>query len=154
MIRLLLPRVRVVTLATLFAACSHSSGTNPDGLPVNGAASVDVTPTVTQSVSVTPSSPVSGTNITVRSVLINRGTTSAALLMRICGLDYAGTLSLTHPPEILKCAGHSHRPTLAPGDSIVNLDYMRVASPAGTYTLRARHALQPEAWAELQLQVR
>jgi len=154
MIHILSPIVRAVTVATLVAACSHSSGTNPDGVPANGAASVNVTPTVSQAVSLSPASPASGTNVGVRSVLTNRGTSAFALTSRICGLDYAGTLSLTHPPEVLKCAGYSQSLTILPGDSLVTLDYMRVSSAAGMYTLRVKHALQPEAWAEMQVQVR
>ncbi|MBK6489452.1 MAG: hypothetical protein IPF98_21940 [Gemmatimonadetes bacterium] len=151
---ILSPVVRVVTLATLFAACSSASTTNPDGASANGAANVNVTATVSQSVSLSPVSPTSGTNVTVRSVLTNRGTSSFELDSRVCGLDYAGSLSLTLPPGLLQCLAYSQRRTILPGDSVVTLDYQRVVSPAGAYTLRVKHAVQPEAWAELQVQVR
>jgi hypothetical protein len=87
-------------------------------------------------------------------MIVNDGASPVALSSRVCGLDYEGSLELTHPPEVLKCAGVSQASTLAPGDTARVGDLMRVASAPGTYTLRVRHALDPERWVSLEVVVR
>lgn len=113
-----------------------------------------ITSTLAQRVTVTPAQPATGTNVTITSVLTNRGSAPVSLESRICGLNYAGQLTLTHPPEVMKCAGYSMNAPLAPGDSVVTSDLMRVTSGAGTYTLRVQQAVRPEGWAEVRVQVR
>lgn len=107
-----------------------------------------------QSVSLMPSVPVAGQNLTIRSVITNDGAQPVELESRHCGLDFAGDLVLEWPPEIGKCGAYSGRGLLQPGDSVVTSDIMRVSSPPDRYSLRVRHALAPEAWAELSVVVR
>jgi hypothetical protein len=106
-----------------------------------------------QRVTLSPTAPVSGRNVTIRSVIVNGGPDNVSLSSRICSLDFGGTLKLTWPPELAKCAGYSMQQDLAPGDSVVGHDVMRVDSPPGEYTLRVRHALVPDAWYELDVLV-
>jgi hypothetical protein len=101
-----------------------------------------------------PRSPESGSDITIRSVLVNTSATSILVEHRECGLDYSGTLKLSGPPHVLKCQAHSSRRQLAAGDSIVGGDYMRVASGPGRYELRVRHALDPQTWTSIAVVVR
>lgn len=107
-----------------------------------------------QSVSLVPAVPVAGQNLTIRSVITNRGAESIELESRHCGLDFAGDLVLEWPPGIGKCGAYSGRDLLQPGDSVVTYDIMQVISPPDRYRLRVRHALAPEAWAELSVVVR
>lgn len=157
--------VRPILLWTLLfalGACAACGGSRTTGAeersddPPSGQLkqTLDVTNTLSQTVTVSPPNPVQGTNITVRSVLTNRGTSAVDLESRFCGLNYAGTLTLTGPPEVMKCAGYRMQSTLRPGDSVVTQDLMRVTSGAGSYTLRVQHALSPSAWAEVSVQVR
>lgn len=108
---------------------------------------------LSQVVEISPASPTTGSNIIIRSAIRNRSNTAVALESRICELGYGGTLTLSWPPEVMKCAGFSMTGTLAPGDSVVTHDIMRVTSPPGSYTLRVQHALTPAAWAELPVRV-
>lgn len=101
-----------------------------------------------------PSAPATGENLTIRSVITNRGAQPVELESRHCGLDFAGDLALDWPPEIAKCGAYSGHDLLQPGDSVVTYDLMRVSSPPDRYRLRVRHALAPEAWAELSVVVR
>lgn len=145
---------RIALLAAVLAAACTSTGAGPDeGAPSDGA-KVVLPGGLTQQVTVMPASPVSGTNVEVRSVIANEGAAPVALTSRICGLDYAGALELTHPPEVMKCAGVSQSGSLAPGDSAVVHDIMRVTSAPGTHELRVRHALDPERWVSVEVVVR
>ena len=107
-----------------------------------------------QSVSLMPSAPATGENLTIRSVITNRGAQPVELENRQCGLDFGGNLALDWPPGIGKCGAYSSRGLLQPGDSVVTTDIMRVSSPPDRYLLRVRHALTPEAWAEISVVVR
>lgn len=149
----------VATLMATIAACGGSRTTGTEELSNDPPAgqlkqTLDVTSSLGQTVTVSPSSPVTGSNITIRSVLTNRGSAAVDLESRFCGLNYGGTLTVTGPPEVMKCGGYSMNSTLAPGDSVVTQDLMRVTSGAGSYTLRVQHALNPSAWAEVSVQVR
>lgn len=135
------------------AACSGVSSAPPQQF-AEGSIRVEFPGGLVQRVRLIPAVLVDGRDVEVHSVLLNDGSAAIELSARICGLDYAGTLDLSHPPEVLKCAGHSGTATLAPGDSVVGSDLMRISSPAGTYELRVRHALAPEQWASLQVVVR
>lgn len=107
-----------------------------------------------QSVWLMPSAPATGENLTIRSVITNHGDQPVELESRHCGLDFAGDLALDWPPGIAKCGAYSGHDLLQPGDSVVTYDLMRVSSPPDRYRLRVRHALAPEAWAELSVVVR
>lgn len=142
----------LIVLGSLIAGCGETP-TQTDA-PGNGTALVGHIGSVVQTVSVTPASPASGENVTVRSVVVNRGSAPATLEARICGLDFAGALELEWPAGTAKCAGYSVTAQLAPGDSIVGHDIMQVVSPPGKHGLRVRHAIHPDTWAELAIEVR
>jgi hypothetical protein len=143
-----------LALLAVLAACGGAAA--PTGSARQLAASrgeATIAPGLVQSVTLTPTSPASDDEVTIRSVLVNRGGSPIAVESRLCGLDYAGTLTLTHPPAVLKCGGYSQHVTLAPGDSTVTADLMRVSVRPGTYELRVRQSVAPEGWAALQVTV-
>jgi hypothetical protein len=148
----------IVFAIALASACSsggtHVDDQSPTGIV--GQSSKDLTGAsgLSQTVTVEPSQPAALTNVTIRSVLTNRGTSPVVVESRICGLNYAGTLVLSHPPEVMKCAGYSMSGTIAPGDSVVTSDLMRVMSRAGSFTLRVQHALKPEGFVDVAVKVR
>lgn len=142
-------------LLLVLAACGGTAGgAAPAERIAEGDASATFAGGLRQRVTLVPATLVNGRDVEVRSVLVNTGPAAVDLTHRICGLDYEGTLTLTWPPEVLKCAGYSGSLTLAPGDSIVGADLMRVASPAGQYTLRVRHAISPDRWITVPVVVR
>ncbi len=149
--RSLVPAVLLLAVAT---ACGTRSSAAPGDRLAEGEARAILSGGLEQRVTLVPAQLVDGRDVEVRSVLFNRGNAPVSLSSRICGVDYAGTLSLTHPPEVLKCGGYSMQGTLAPGDSVVAADLMRVASPPGQYELRVRHALTPEHWVAMPVVVR
>jgi len=120
----------------------------------DGTARVGRIGNLVQTVTLSPAVPVSGENVLVRSVVVNRGASPVALAARICGLDYAGSLELEWPAAVTKCAGYSMHPNLAPGDSLVVADVMQVGSPPGRHRLRVRQSLDPETWVALSVEVR
>lgn len=141
----------LAALATI-TACSGTS--SPEDRLVVGEASIEMPGGLSQRVTLVPAEPASGQNVEVRSVVVNNGTAAAQLTARTCGLDYEGSLELTQPPEVMKCAGHSMTASLAPGDSLVGADLMRVSSAPGDYELRVRQLLDPSHWVSLQVVVR
>lgn len=147
----------VRTLLTFAAsgvmACTGGSAA-PAHMAAEGSVLVQHPGGLSQRVTLVPAVVIDGRDVEVRSVLVNETDASLELSARICGLDYAGSLELSHPPEVLKCAAYSATMTLAAGDSTVTTDLMRVASDPGTYELRVRHAVAPEQWASMQVVVR
>lgn len=141
-----------VVVGSLILGC-RSAPTQSEALG-DGTALVGRFGNLVQTVTITPASPASGENVSFRSVIVNRGSAPAAMTSRICGLDFGGTLELAWPPRIGKCGGYSSTGALAPGDSIVGHDLMQVASPPGRHGLRVRHALSPDTWVELSVDVR
>jgi hypothetical protein len=140
-------------LLALVAACS--STTTPSAV-LSG--ETDVTSAILtgleQHVTLTPTQPTVGENVEIHSVITNRRSQPVALESRICGLDLAGDLELTWPPDFGVCGGYSMSGTIAPGESRASSELRRVASAPGTYTLRVRHAVQPELWVEMRVVVR
>jgi hypothetical protein len=141
----------LVLIASLAAGCRNAAG--PDTIP-DGAASIVRLGSLQQTVRVEPAEPVSGQNITVRSVLLNTGSAPIDLSSRLCGLDYAGALALEEPQGYGKCGAYSMQGLLGAGDSLVVVDLMEVSAGPGRHTLRVRHALAPSLWAELRVGVR
>lgn len=140
-------------LLTCVALACAEPATSPGDL-ASGHARLSLAHGLEQSVSLMPSSPASGENLTIRSVITNHGAQPVELENRHCGLDFDGDLALGWPPGTVKCAAYSGRGVLQPGDSVVATEIMRVNSPPDRYRLRVRHALTPEAWAELSVVVR
>ena len=144
----------LIVVVVLASACRSVSSDAPATVDTPGpAVELRLPSGLAQRVTLSPAAPAQGQNVSIRSVLRNNGSESIALTSRICGLDYSGTLKLSQPPEVGRCAGFSMGHPIAPGDSVVGADYMRVDSPPGEYTLRVCHALTPEAWFELKVRV-
>lgn len=148
------PRSFLLVALAAVAACSSGPSSSPETRGAEGRAQASLPGGLLQRVTLQPAVLVDGRDVEIRSVLINQGSAPVAVTTRMCGLDYAGALELTHPPEVLKCAGFSATSTLAPGDSLVDGDLMRVASAPGEYELRVRHVLDPEKWLSLRVIVR
>jgi hypothetical protein len=102
----------------------------------------------------TPSELTTGEDVLIESVITNKDNQPVPLLSRICGLDLGGDLGLRSPPGSVACAGYSQGGNIAPGDSRHSSERRRITSPPGVYTLRVRHALQPESWVEVRVLVR
>jgi hypothetical protein len=148
-IRSTLHRAIVLGLIASTASCTEvvTAGSGGDVRRTIG-------PNLEQHVTVSPSEPRVGENVTIHSVITNRGTEAVALSSRICGLDLSGDLQVTFAPGIGFCAGHSIGGSIPTGASRESTDIRRVASSPGTHSLRVRHALQPELWVELRVVVR
>ncbi len=140
-------RTRPVSLAvlTLIVACQTEG---PTGLrsPTARARWLQ------QVIRLAPDSPTPNQELTITSVIVNRGALPVEFTSRICGLDTKGDLVLTSP--LILCAAYSMRGTLAPGDSHIGFDARGVASSPGHYTLRVRHLIDPERWVDVPVVVR
>ena len=150
----MMPRAALPALVALTAACSSAKVPTTGDLGGESEVTRVVVPGLEQHVSLSPAEPATGEVVQIHSVITNRGSTPVDLESRICGLDLGGTLQLNLPTGILACAGYSAGGTIAPGESRESTAIRRVSSPAGTYTLRVRHALRPELWVELRVKVR
>ncbi len=113
-----------------------------------------VLPGLEQHVTLTPAELATGENVVIRSVITNRGSRPIQLESRICGLTVAGDIRLDWPPGIGMCGGFSMSGPIAPGEARESTEIRRVSSGPGTYTLRVKHAIHPEAWVELRVAVR
>lgn len=109
---------------------------------------------LSQSVTVEPATVPPGGTITVRSVVRNTGVAPREVTATLCWMGLGGELRWSYPPGLARCAGYSTQLTLAPGDSLLGYERVRVDSPPGTYTLTVQHLLEPAAWATVQVQVR
>jgi hypothetical protein len=129
-------------LAALAAACG--SGASADAITAPNLVTTPVERTaggLQQRVTVTPARPATGDTVTIRSVLVNRGSAPTRVEHVVCGLDYDRTEVLANP--FILCAAYSATTTLAPGDSVVQQDRRVVAAAAGSYTVRVRHVVPP-----------
>jgi hypothetical protein len=104
-----------------------------------------------QTVRLSPTTPTTGQVLRIQSTIINRGTSPIDVTSRTCGLDTKGDLELSG--SLLMCAAFSRQVTLMPADSLSAFDARVVTSPPGRYTLRVRHALDPDRWVELPVAV-
>ena len=143
-------------LVVFTSGCSNDESLigSPIELVAEGQVRVVMPNGLVQTVTLTPSGPAPASDVEIRSVIVNRNIQSIALTSRICALDYAGSLVLTNSPAVLKCAGYSASAALAPNDSVVTSDLMRISSARGQYQLRVRHAVDPEQWVSVPVVVR
>ena len=105
-----------------------------------------------QTVQLFPAEPSQGEQLRIVSVVVNKNAASTDVVSRICGLDTGGDLVLAG--SAFMCAGYSMYAELAPGESVTGSDVRVVASAPGSYTLRVRHLLVPDAWVEVPVVVR
>jgi hypothetical protein len=141
-----------ILLLLLGVGCTPS--TTPAVLSNETDVTRGVAPGLEQRVTLSPADLVTGENVTIHSVLTNRGSNPISLQSRMCGLDIESDAKLPWPPDIGFCGGHSMGGTIAPGETRESTDIRRVASAPGSYTIRVRHALQPERWVEMRVTVR
>jgi hypothetical protein len=142
----------LAAVLALVAGCSAS--TTPAILSSESDVTRGVAPGLDQRVTLSPTTLVTGENVTIHSVITNRGSNAISLQSRICGLDIESDMPLPHPPDIGFCGGHSMGGAIAPGETRESTDIRRVSAAAGSYTLRVRHALQPDRWVEMRVAVR
>ncbi|MDH5234755.1 MAG: hypothetical protein OEW77_07315 [Gemmatimonadota bacterium] len=144
-------RALVASSSLALAACDAPSLLAPVGR-ISGWAEEPFGAGLVQVVTISPAALLDGNDIEVRSVIRNAGLVTIPLESRVCGLDYAGSLEVVS--FLLHCAAYSQSTQLAPGDSVVTTDVLRVASPPGRYELQVRHAVSPEHWATVPTLVR
>jgi hypothetical protein len=145
--------VALVPTLLVLAGCSGGQVPTTGHLVSESDVTRAVQPGLDQRVTLTPAELVTGQNVTIQSVITNRGGNAVPLESRICGLTLDGTIRLDFPPDIGMCGGFSMGGTIAPGESRQSTEIRRVASAPGTYTLRVKHALQPELWVEMRVVV-
>ena len=142
-------RLALGALAGLVAgAAACSSATTIDGITAPSLSTTPVERTtdgLQQRVVITPARPATGDTIAVRSVLVNRGTAPVRVEHVVCGLDFDTGRDAVLANPFIHCAAYSATSTLAPGDSVVQLDRRVIAAPAGSYTIRVRHVVPPHA---------
>lgn len=137
----------VAGLALGSAACSSAASADSDLLitdpPMSRSFGERTDGTLRQQVVITPERPTTGDTIAVRSVLVNRGTAPVRVEHVVCGLDFETGRQDVLADPFVHCAAYSMTSTLAPGDSVVQLDRRVIAAPAGEYTVRVRHVVPP-----------
>ena len=149
-----LTRLTLIPALALTVACARPTSPVDANAEVRGSAERRAAEGLVVRVSVEPAVAMFDTDITIRSVIVNSGSVAREVQSRECGFDYAGTLRVSGPPHVLKCMAYSGRRMIAPGDSVVGADLMRVKSAPGTYELRVRHLLIPETWVPVRVAVR
>jgi len=105
-----------------------------------------------QTVRYAPADPTTGDTLDITSIVVNQTAAAIDVASRICGLDVESSLNLTN--AFLSCAGYSMQGELAVGDTLHGFARRVVAGPAGAYTLRVRHLLDPDVWVEIPITVR
>lgn len=143
-------RALAAALVASVASCSDAA----TGLSSGRGVARDEASGLEHRVTLIPSVPSAGGEVEIHSVITNRGTESVTVSSRICGLDYGGTLKLAFPNGSASCGAIGVGGPLAPGESRTNTDLNRIASALGVYSLRVRHAVQPELWVEVPVIVR
>lgn len=107
---------------------------------------------LTQRVFIRPAQPWPGDTVTLRSTVVNAGRDSVRVEHVVCGLDVEAAAVLADP--FVRCVAYSVRTTLAPGDSLVQIDRRVVIGPRGRYELRVRHLVSPERWMAVPMRIR
>ncbi len=87
----------------------------------------------------------------ILSEVINRGSASKVVTYRICSLDMETALDFPWPGGM--CFGYSATDRLEPNDTVRGYHKGVVKSAPGEYTLRIRHLLDPELWAQVSIVV-
>ena len=141
------------TVAT--AACSDSTSTAPTDEPAPAysvAAEQAVGASLVQRVRLSTNQPARGDTLVIRSVIVNQGTTPAAVTYALCNLHYAPNDVLQNP--YATCGAFSATRTLAAGDSISHEDRRLVVGRPGQHTIRLAHLLNPKVEVPVALTVR
>jgi hypothetical protein len=142
-------RNRMALLAALLATASCNSDVNQDETSSLGIAGIE------QHVSVTPASPATGDALTVRSVLVNRGTSPTTISydpfgkLKLSGVGFArDTLSSGDPPSEAQL-------TLNPGDSLVlQRTTNAITSNPGTYVFYVQQVTTPAVGVLMHLRIK
>ena len=145
-----MPSPMRTSFVLLFVATIGCS--TPPAAPLTGPRVVITPQGLEQTVRLSPAEPATGDTVEITSIVVNQTGSGVDVASRICGLDLQTSLSLTNP--FIWCGGYSAQGTLAAGDSIQGYDRRVVSGPAGTYTLRLRHLLNPDVWVDVPVTVR
>ncbi len=154
-------RRMLAPLALLIAAaCSNSS--NPKapelaaGDPVPSldegiARQWQARPAIVQSVRLMNPGLRSGDTLRIESTLRNVSDKPVDISHVVCELDLEGIETMS---PLMLCFAYSITGTLAPGEEVSSRLERIVTSPAGKYTIRVRHLLNPDVWVPAELTVR
>jgi hypothetical protein len=151
--RRVLNAARVALLALAPFACGSPLAVADEPFTV-GSSEVELFGGLVQRITVTPSEPVIGEALEIRSVLRNAGQTSARFLANVCRLDLESTLELMTAPDWAECHGLPRQEDLAPGDSLVVITRQRVHGEAGDHEIRVAHALEPLRWVPVRVRLK
>ena len=108
-------------------------------------------PAIVQSVKLLNPGLRTGDTLRIESTLRNVSDKPVDITHVVCELDLEGIETMA--PLIL-CFAYSIEGTLAPGESVTGRVERVVTSPAGKYTIRVRHLLDPDVWVPAELTVR
>jgi hypothetical protein len=109
---------------------------------------------IVQTVRLDPAEPRKGEIVTVISTLENRGNSTKTVTHLICVLGLGGDLMLSMPPNEARCAAVSATAEFTPGKTLEFADRRVVDSPAGVYSLRVEHLVDPQTAVTVRVRVR
>ena len=154
-------RRRMLAPLALILAAACSGGSNPKapelktGDPVPNldegiARQWQARSTIVQSVKLLNPGLRTGETLKIESTLRNVGDKPVDITHVVCELDIEGIETMA--PLIL-CFAYSIDGTLAPGEEVTSRLERPVTSPAGKYTIRVRHLLDPDVWVPAELTI-
>jgi hypothetical protein len=147
-------------LALLIAAAC-GGGSNPkspelsNGDPVpnldgGGARAWQARPAIVQTLKLLNPGLRTGDTLKLESTLRNVSNAPVDITHVVCELDLEGIETMS--PLIL-CFAYSIDGKLAPGEEVTSRLQRIITSPAGKYTIRVRHLLNPDVWVPAELTV-
>ena len=92
-----------------------------------------------------------GDTLKLESTIRNVSAQSVDVSHVVCELDLEGELRTMAP--FIMCFAYSIDGRLAPGEQVTGRLQRVVTSPAGKYTIRVRHLLDPDVWVPAELTI-
>ena len=157
-----LARRRMLAPLALLIVAACSNGANPKAPELGGGDPVpnldegmarqwQARPAIVQSVRLLNPGLRTGDTLRIESTLRNVSDRPVDIRHVVCELDLEGIDTMA--PLIL-CFAYSIDGKLAPGEEVSSRLVRVVTSPAGKYTIRVRHLLNPDVWVPAELTVR
>jgi hypothetical protein len=137
--------VLVAVVAATLLACGTSCRETPNQPSTDG---------LVQSVRLDPAEPRKGETVIVYSTIENRGTSPKPVTYMVCQLGLEGDLLLSIPLDETRCAAVSATTDVPPGKIVQLADRRVVNSPAGVYSLRVEHLIDPQRSITVRVRVR
>ena len=109
---------------------------------------------IVQTVRLDPAEPRKGEIVTVISTIENRGTATKSVTHLVCALGLGGDLVLSMPPNEARCAAVSSTADFTAGKTLEMADRRVVDSPAGVYSLRVEHLIDPQRAVTVRVRIR